>query len=130
MCSSGGALGGRLVRSRCTARVCRTELGFFLAGFDVALVVRVVAEPQQNPILPPLAIQVGRFDKAGKSLTCDQWIKSAILSQGNGGVRPPDAEDPSQDAGWSRGGLTPPVPSISLVPCQARKTRESSESTR
>src|SRR5512135_3148994 len=78
MCSSGGALGGRLVRSRCTARVCRTELGFFLAGFDVAIVVRVVAEPQQNPILPPLTIQVGRFDKAGKSLTCDQWAKALV----------------------------------------------------
>lgn len=78
MCSSGGALGGRLVRSRCTARVCRTELGFFLAGFDVAIVVRVVAEPQQNPILPPLAIQVGRFDKAGKSLTCDQCINGVL----------------------------------------------------
>jgi hypothetical protein len=51
--------------------VCRTELGFFLAGFDIAIVVRVVAEHQQNPILPPLTTQVGGLDKAGKSLTCD-----------------------------------------------------------
>jgi cytochrome P450 len=35
----------------------------------------VVAEDRQNSILPPLTLQVGRLDKARKSLTCNQCRK-------------------------------------------------------
>ena len=38
-----------------------------------------------------------------------------MLARRDGGP-PPDAEGPSRDAGWSRGGLTPPSPYSRFVP--------------
>ena len=65
----GGALSGRLVRSRWMARGWRTELAFFL------VVVRMHGE---SPLPGKGGLSYHRdpaklgLDKPGKSLTCDQ----------------------------------------------------------